>query len=320
MFHLPPIVTTPDGRERRTGFEIEFTGLRPIEAAGVILRLFGGSVKEIDQYEVRVEKSRYGDFFNYLDSIYLRSSSNKYLFKKADLFKELIYSLSELVVPYEIVTPPIPFSRLQEIETLRQELKKCGALGTSASFVYAFGMHINTETYTFDALELRDLLRAFVLMQEWIKEKIDVDLTRKLSWFIEPFDRAYILLLCQKSYQPDIKHLIQDYILYNPTRNRALDMLPLFAYLDPSIKEKLPEQKLSPRPAFHYRLPNSKIDDERWSIAKEFNVWSLVEKAALNKEALNELREDFLEFDQSPYWFIPELWIERVDEWIEELS
>ncbi|OBX33760.1 putative amidoligase enzyme [Halomonas elongata] len=34
-------------------------------------------------------------------------------------------------------------------------------------------------------------------------------------------------------YQPDLRTLIDDYLEYNPTRNRELDLLPLFAYLDP---------------------------------------------------------------------------------------
>jgi len=320
MFTLPPITTAPEGGERKAGFEIEFTGLRPKEAATIIIRLFGGELQEIDEYTVKVQNSRYGDFSIYLDSIYLRADSQKYLFKEADLFKELVYTLSELVVPYEIVTPPIAFSKLEEVERLRQELKRCGALGTSASVFYAFGMHINIQTYTYEAQELRDLLRAFVLMQDWIKEEIQVDLTRKLSWFIEPFEKEYIDLIVQKEYAPDLDHLIEDYILYNPTRNRALDMLPLFTHLRPWVKEKLPEQKISPRPAFHYRLPNSKIDEDEWSMAKEFNVWTLVEKGAYNKEALAELCEDYIEFEASPYWFIKELWIERVDEWVKELS
>ncbi len=320
MFALPPITATPEGDERKAGFEIEFTGLRPKEAATAIIRLFGGELEEIDEYEVKIHHTCYGTFSIYLDSLYLRSDSKEYLFKDADLFKELVYTLSEVVVPFEIVTPPFPFSKLSEVENLRQELKRCGALGTSASLLYAFGMHINIQTFTYEAHELRDLLRAFVLMQEWIKEKIEVDLTRKLSWFIEPFEKEYIDLIVQKKYSPDLDHLIEDYILYNPTRNRALDMLPLFCHLRPWVKEKLSEQKITPRPAFHYRLPNSKIDEEEWSIAKEFYVWSLVEKAALSKNALYELCEDYLEFEQSPYWFIKELWIERVDEWVNELS
>ncbi len=320
MFELPPKRTNPQGEPRKAGFEIEFAGLRPKESASIVVKLFGGEVIEIDEYETIVKDSRYGTFKIYLDSVYLRKDSEKYIFKEADTFKELIYTLSELVVPYEIVTPPIPFGELQAIETLRQELKTQGAVGTSASMLYAFGMHINIETYSLEIGEILDILRSFTLLQDYIIETIEVDLTRKLSWFIEPFDREFIELILDRSYNPTKEEFIEDYLLYNPTRNRALDLLPILSFIDPTIKDRLPDQKISPRPAFHYRLPNSKIDEDGWSIAFEFNQWSLVEKIATDKTKLQELIEEYWEFQETPFWFIKELWVERVRQWLDEWS
>ncbi len=320
MFELPPKRTNPQGEPRKAGFEIEFAGLRPKESASIVVKLFGGEVIEIDEYETIVKDSRYGTFKIYLDSVYLRKDSEKYIFKEADTFKELIYTLSELVVPYEIVTPPIPFDELQAIETLRQELKTQGAVGTSASMLYAFGMHINIETYSLEIAEILDILRSFTLLQDYIIETIEVDLTRKLSWFIEPFDREFIELILDRSYNPTKEEFIEDYLLYNPTRNRALDLLPILSFIDPTIKDRLPDQKISPRPAFHYRLPNSKIDEDGWSIAFEFNQWSLVEKIATDKTKLQELIEEYWEFQETPFWFIKELWVERVRQWLDEWS
>ena len=318
MFQLPPHLHNPDGKIRKAGFEIEFAGLRPIEAASVVVELFGGRTRVIDEYETVVEDTRYGKFSIYLDSVYLRKDSEHYIFRDSDLFKELVYTLSELVVPYEIVTPPIPFDKLEDVEDLRQKLKARGALGTSASILYAFGMHINIETYSFEAHDLLAILQTFVLMQDYIIEKIDVDMTRKLTWFIEPFDKEYIDLITKPEYRPTKEQFIHDYILYNPTRNRALDMLPLLVFIEPSIKEKLPPQKISPRPAFHYRLPNSRIDEEEWSVAFEFNQWSLVERIACDEERRRELLELYHDFQSSPFWFIKELWIEAVRKWLEE--
>lgn len=318
MFQLPPHLHNPDGKIRKAGFEIEFAGLRPIEAASVVVELFGGRTRVIDEYETVVEDTRYGKFSIYLDSVYLRKDSEHYIFRDSDLFKELVYTLSELVVPYEIVTPPIPFDKLEDVEDLRQKLKARGALGTSASILYAFGMHINIETYSFEAHDLLAILQTFVLMQDYIIEKIDVDMTRKLTWFIEPFDKEYIDLITKPEYRPTKEQFIHDYILYNPTRNRALDILPLLVFIEPSIKEKLPPQKISPRPAFHYRLPNSRIDEEEWSVAFEFNQWSLVERIACDEERRRELLELYHDFQSSPFWFIKELWIEAVRKWLEE--
>ncbi len=318
MFNLPPIQNNPQGQIRKAGFEIEYTGLRPIDTASLVVELFGGEVKIIDEYETIIENTKYGKFSIYLDSVFLRKDSEHYLFKESDTFKELVYTLSELVVPYEVVTPPIPFDHLDEIEQLRLFMKQRGAQGTSASFLYAFGMHINIEAYSFEVQEILDILRSFVLLQDYIMEKIKVDLTRKLTWFIEPFDKEYIELILDKTYQPDLDEFAKDYIFYNPTRNRALDLLPLLTFLNPALKSEIPPQKLTPRPAFHYRLPNSRIDEEEWSIAFEFNQWSLVETIACDKKRLNDLIDEYWEFQDTPFWFIKELWIERIEQWLKE--
>ncbi len=317
MFELPPCRFNPHNQLRKVGFEIEYAGLRPKEAAGVVLKLFGGSIQNIQEH-ASIIATDFGKFYIYLDSIYLRQDSQEYLFKNEDLFKDLIYTLSELVVPYEIVTPPIPFDKLDLIEDLRSELKKSGALGTSASFLYAFGMHINIETFSFEAKDILAVLRSFVLLQDYIIEKIDVDLTRKLTWFIEPFDKEYIELILDKSYKPDFNEFAKDYIFYNPTRNRALDLLPVLIFIDKELLKDLPPQKISPRPAFHYRLPNSRIDEDSWSVAFEFNQWSLVEQIACNEEKLKSLIDAYWEFQETPFWFIKELWIERVKVWLQE--
>ena len=157
-----------------------------------------------------------------------------------------------------------------------------------------------------------------MLLQDYIIERIDVDLTRKLTWFIEPFDKEYIELILDKSYNPSFDEFAKDYIFYNPTRNRALDLLPLLIFIDKELLKDLPPQKLSPRPTFHYRLPNSKIDEDSWSVAFEFNHWSLVEKIACDEEKLKSLIDAYWEFQETPFWFIKELWIERVKVWLEE--
>lgn len=47
--------------------------------------------------------------------------------------------------------------------------------------------------------------------------------------------------------------------------------------------------KNDPRPAFHYRLPNSRIDDPGWRFEDEWNLWLEIEKLAGDKEMLHKL-------------------------------
>ena len=121
-------------------------------------------------------------------------------------------------------------------------------------------------------------------------------MTRKLTWFIDPFETEYIQKVININYKPTLKEFTNDYIKYNPTRNRALDLLPLLSFLNKEVKEKLSNEKINPRPAFHYRLPNSRIDEKEWSIAKEFNMWSLIEKIAYDKENLYNLCNKYNDF------------------------
>ena len=94
--------------------------------------------------------------------------------------------------------------------------------------------------------------------------------------------------MLNENYNPDLSTLIDDYLDANATRNRPLDLLPLFLHLDgDSFRARLPEEQISPRPAFHYRLPNSMIDDPNWSISQEWAAWMKVERLAADVDELD---------------------------------
>jgi hypothetical protein len=90
--------------------------------------------------------------------------------------------------------------------------------------------------------------------------------------------------------------LIDDYIALNPTRNRNLDMLPLFALLDEDrVRSKLPEEKINARPTFHYRLPDMSLKDKDWGLATEWNRWVAVEWLAADQQRLASLSRAYLD-------------------------
>jgi hypothetical protein len=112
-------------------------------------------------------------------------------------------------------------------------------------------------------------------------------MTRRLLGFAEPFDSHYVSKLIQVDYWPPIDILIDDYIDANPSRDRDLDLLPLFAYLNENqVRGRLPNEKISARPTYHYRLPDARVDDPEWSLALEWNRWVAVENLAANPEKL----------------------------------
>jgi len=109
-------------------------------------------------------------------------------------------------------------------------------------------------------------------------------------------------VLLDSAYAPNQAQLIDDYLEHNPTRNRALDMLPLFSYLDKErVAAKVPDRKIKSRPTFHYRLPNSEVGKPGWTIFEAWTDWVTVEEIADSPAQLkglvdmrsSQLREPF---------------------------
>jgi hypothetical protein len=93
-------------------------------------------------------------------------------------------------------------------------------------------------------------------------------------------------------YAPDQAGLIDNYLHANPTRNRELDMLPLFAWIDEDrVRSCVPDARIKARPTFHYRLPDARIGDPGWSLALEWNRWCVVERLAADAERLAAMSE-----------------------------
>jgi Putative amidoligase enzyme len=61
--------------------------------------------------------------------------------------------------------------------------------------------------------------------------------------------------------------LFEHYLEHNPTRNRPLDLLPLFVHLHgPGLLKRVEDAPLvKPRPTFHYRLPNCELTNPGWT-------------------------------------------------------
>ncbi|BBI60126.1 hypothetical protein HSBAA_14320 [Vreelandella sulfidaeris] len=160
------------------------------------------------------------------------------------------------LVPTEIVCPPVPWNELEDLDALFEALREHGAKGTDASLMYGFGLHLNPEVESFDADYLLAMLRAYLLLAGWLRDEIKVDITREMLPHANPFHKAYALKVLDSRYAPDLDTLIDDYLHYNPTRNRELDMLPLLPICVPTIVMNccIPSS-LSPGPLFTIAYP-----------------------------------------------------------------
>lgn len=330
-FKLPKIVDKSNGQPRCVGIEIEMSGLDLAMIACQINIAYGGRIKEISPYEFTVEKTVLGDMKVELDSRYLKKIEQKNFSDKEDSLKQFSYlkfytsdimaALSKNIVPCELVCPPLPIGRLSELNAIVQSLREHGAKGTRYSIFYAFGVHLNPEIPDLSTSTLLNYFKAFLCLQEWLINREKVDYTRKLSPFINEFPKNYIDLVLQPDYRPKRDQLIDDYLAYNPTRNRLMDMLPILAFLDEErVKRSLePGVKLNKRPTLHYRLPNSDIDNPDWGLWHCWNNWLPIEDLANNEAQLAAMCEAYINncTTASMGKLIP--WVDKVKEFLSDL-
>ncbi len=327
-FILPDQMHAPDGEVRRVGVELEMAGLELPAMAQAVKELFGGHIDSKSPFEINVLETRHGTFNVELDASLLKNHEYRPYLAQVGInldamddqqaFDTMLARLAANVVPSEVVAPPIPVTALEDMDALRDRLRLDGAKGTRAALVYAFGAQFNVEAADLDAVHLRDILRAYVLLHDRLTERGTVDITRKISPFIRAFPSGYARLLLDEGYAPDIPGLIRDYLLHNPTRNRPLDMLPLFAHLERDLVMSAPVEThlIKPRPAFHYRLPNCQIDEPEWSLAKPWNDWIMVEKLAADKDRLREHARAYLEKPGEVVGRMVDEWMEMLGTWL----
>lgn len=329
-FKNPPILFNQDGNERLVGFEFEFTGVEMQDAAEMVSELYGGTVEQVSGYEFKVKEAEFGDFSLELDaSLFLNKKYEKVLksvgldvskLKNKDKLEDTLREMASTVVPFEIITPPMPISKLHLLNKLVQELRTWKAKGTGSSFFYAFGLHLNPEIPERSAECLTRHLKAYVMLDAWIRKDADINISRKLTPYINEYEMDYIRYILREEYQPDLDTLIKDYFQFENSRNRPLDLLPVFMFMNKELTLDLLEEELtSARPTFHYRLPNCSIEEENWSLGEEWNRWVLVEKLAFNEKDLNRYARAFLNMDDKSVFGIKKKWIRLMDRWVQNV-
>lgn len=330
-FKTPPIIYNQDGQERSVGFEFEFTGVEMNDAAEMISDLYGGKIEQISGYEYKVKDTEFGDFSLELDaSLFLNKKYEKVLktvgldvnkLKNKEKLEEALRDMASTVVPFEIITPPIGFSDLKRLNELVDRLREWKAKGTGDSFFYAFGLHLNPEVPELSADSLLRHLKAYVMLDGWIRKDADVNISRKITPYINEYEMDYIRFILREDYQPGLEELIRDYFTFKNSRNRPLDMLPVFMFMEKEFTSGLMKEELtSARPTFHYRLPNCSLGDESWSLAAEWNRWVLVEKLADDEQSLSQYSRAFLNMDDKSVFSMKKKWVELMNRWVQNVE
>ncbi|HJL02191.1 MAG TPA: amidoligase family protein [Polyangiaceae bacterium LLY-WYZ-15_(1-7)] len=319
----PPLRLAPNAppKDRRVGVEIELLGLDAGEVAELVAQTLGGQTRRTDPLELEVD-TPLGPFRVERDSEPLKRAQaadegDAPRTLPQELGDRLLLDVVERWVPCEIVSPPLREADLDQLDALVDALRRRGGEGTGSSLLHALGVHFNPELEAPSAEAILRHLRAFFLLRDWLRRVGGTDLSRRLSPYIGKHPHRYVARVLDPSYAPDLETLIDDYLEANPTRNRDLDMLPLFAHLDEArVRAAVGEDtKVQARPTFHFRLPNSEVDEPGWSIGEEWARWRLVEELAADEARLGRWMRDWREALDHGEAF--ERWVDEVERRVE---
>lgn len=320
---MPDNLQTEAGDERRVGIEIELSGLGYDELVQLVAKRLNAT-PNLDSRYVTTLETDLGPFTIELDSDPIKDldltderlpESIRELGGQA---MEVIDAAAERIVPLEIISPPIPFSAVPRVESLMEMLREEGALGSREAIYYAFGLQLNPELPDLQPATLVRYFQAFAALYDWLKSRHQLDISRKFTTYIEPWSSRYVDRLMEDGYRPDQEQLMRDYLEYNPTRNRALDLLPLFAHLDDRLlAEYVDDPRIKSRPTLHYRLPDCDIDNPSWHFSSVWNDWVILEQIANNASHLADLRALYRERGKISLHNLTHSWLETTEDWLQ---
>jgi hypothetical protein len=293
VFADPPIRQNAAGRLRTVGVEVEFGVLSAREAAMALADGLGGSVAEEDPHALIVDGTPLGKLMIEIDTRYAHPQRHQGTqWGRLDAYRAAqLGTVVQYFVPRELVTRPLPLDQLALVDRAVEVLRRAGAREAGPA---AFGLHFNPEPPRLDAEMITTILKAFMLLNDWLRRESRPRRRRHRFGFGRDFPPAYVRRVVAPDYWPDFAGLMDDYLATNPTRDRDLDLLPLFLHVDEDrVRARLPREKISKRPVLHYRLPTARVGQPGWSIAPEWNRWVAVERLAADGPRLERVAADY---------------------------
>jgi hypothetical protein len=316
------VTRTRAGAERRIGVELEFGGLGVGEAARIVCERLGGRIERRSAVEYLIQGDPRGAWEVAMDFAYLKEHERRVadglpMGELEEVAYDLLRRGAQQLVPVEVVSPPLPMRDLGEVEGVVRALRRAGARGTTDGVISAFAMQLNPEMPDTGAPTILAYLRAFLCVYDWLFMRAQVVFSRRLTTYIDPFPRGYVRKVVDTRYRPDTAALIDDYLVDNPTRNRALDLLPLMLHVDEArVRAVTRDPRIKARPALHYRLPNCEIDRPGWGIHLAWNDWLQVEHLAAERDRLAALCDAYADFLERPLAGLLERWNEHLEPWL----
>ena len=273
------------GDPRRCGVEIEFSGLTAEKVADIATRILRGTADQTDDHAFTITGSEIGGIEVYLDTALRHADSSA--------VKAIGLDLGQAVIPVELVTEPLTLDQMAPLDRLRSALREAGAEGSRAGLAYGFGVHFNPSLAARDTKSITHPLLAYALIEDWMRSAHPIDFSRKVLPFTDPYPTDLVRAFCDQGFvTPEVATDL--YLRHASGRNYGLDMLPIFAWMDEEdgttkVADALGDDSTSARPAFHFRLPDCRIDEADWSLRGEWLRWLLVEEIAADEALLVKL-------------------------------
>ncbi len=272
-----------NGSRRTVGIEVELGGLSPKDVASIAVQQVGGHQIQSSPAHWRIERSELGDLEIYLDTALAPEDDTA--------LASVGVQIARHAIPVELVTPPVTQDQLSSVSDIIQALAGAGATGSRNSVLHGFGLHLNVELADPESgSDLGAVAQAFAVLEPWLRERDPLDLSRRVLPFTEAFPRAFVAPLCaEDSCSSETLFDLMD--RHIRSRNHGLDLLPAYKALAPDrfARRNHDSGAVSARPAYHYRMPESRLGDPNWSLAYEWQRWCLVERIARDQDRLRAL-------------------------------
>ncbi|MFC3616022.1 amidoligase family protein [Lutimaribacter marinistellae] len=283
--------SSSDARKRKIGLELEFTGLSESDAAQVFASATAGRAERTEERSWTCETDDFGTCRFFLDTAFDNEISE---------IGGMAERLMRQVIPVELTTEPFDPTNLPRFDQAIAELRHAGATGSRHGLLLGFGLHLNVDAASEDAEYLSRILTSYALLEAWFRQAAPIDISRRVLPFVTPCPDHFVDTMAMLDIA-SMDDLISIYLNHVPSRNFGLDLLPILAGHEPHrIEDAVHGEKVKPRPAFHFRLPDCRIDEPDWSVMEAYDQWSMVEAVAADASLLGQLRTARTNWAQRP--------------------
>lgn len=276
------------GDDVAVGVEVEFVGLSARAAIEALRASLGGSIAEEDAHAFSLRDSAIGGVAIELDlrHVHPHRAAPGLLKPRNGRTAAWLGTLVQPIVPREAIFAPRPSGRLSEIDEAIDVLRAAGAKGDGKTLFDTLGLHFNIAACRLDVAAIRSTTLAFARLDSWMRADIARGDRRLAAQLAAPYPEAYREALEHGSAHQSQADFVDLYLTHNPTRRRALDLLPLLLHLDPErVRARLPFEKIAPRPVFHWRLPVAHVGRPHWGVMEDWGRWLAIEAEAARIEA-----------------------------------